>query len=164
MFALTPRLAEAADKPALYRLLIEQGRALLEGEHDRVARAANLAALIFHALPGLNWCGFYFWNGRELVLGPFQGRPACTRIGWGRGVCGSALAARRSLVVPEVSDFPGHIACDPASRSEVVVPLWRGDAPFGVLDLDSPLPGRFDEEDRIGLEALAKLYLDGVAE
>lgn len=157
--------AETADKRELYRILLEQAKALLSGERDRIARAANLAALLYHVLPGLNWCGFYFWNGSELVLGPFQGKPACTRIAWGRGVCGRALAARRTLVVPDVHAFPDHIACDPESRSEIVVPLVaKSGSVCGVLDLDSPLPCRFDEDDRQGLEAVAAIYLEELGE
>jgi GAF domain-containing protein len=146
--------ADPLDKPALYRDLATQLRALLEGESDPVANAANAAALIYHALPDLNWAGFYFLKGGELVLGPFQGKPACVRIAVGKGVCGTALAKDKSIVVPDVDAFPGHIACDSASRAELVVPLRRGEAPFGVLDLDSPSPGRFDEADRLGCEAL----------
>jgi GAF domain-containing protein len=158
-------IASPSTKDELYRVLVEQARALLAGEPDRIARAANLSALIAHGLPDLNWCGFYFWNGSELVLGPFQGKPACTRIAWGRGVCGQALASGTTLVVHDVHVFPDHIVCDPASRSEIVVPLRGADgAPLGVLDLDSPLPGRFDEEDRRGLEALAAVYLVGLAD
>jgi GAF domain-containing protein len=164
MFRLATPQGHGASKAALYHTLLEQSRALLAGERDRVARAANLAALLYHVLPDLNWCGFYFWNGSELVLGPFQGKPACSRIAWGRGVCGSALARGETLVVPEVEAFPDHIACDPASRSEIVVPLRLGAAaPLGVLDLDSPLPRRFDEHDRQGLEAVAAVYLEELA-
>jgi len=154
----------AADKPEAYRQLGRELAALLEGERDLVANAANTAALLFEALPELNWAGFYFARtGGELVLGPFQGRPACVRIAAGRGVCGAAAQARRTLVVPDVHAFPGHIACDAASNSEIVVPLIRGSAPdgelLGVLDLDSPRLARFDEEDRVGLERLAATFL-----
>lgn len=153
-----------ANKNELYGALLAQTRALLAGEQDRVARAANLAALLYHVLPDLNWCGFYFWNGSELILGPFQGKPACSRIAWGRGVCGSALARGQTLVVPDVGAFPDHIVCDPASRSEIVVPLrLRSGAPLGVLDLDSPVLHRFDEDDRHGLEAVAAVYLEELA-
>lgn len=151
---------QAADKPGLYRELAEQARALLHGEHDAVANAANLASLLFHALPGLNWAGFYFMKDGELVLGPFQGKPACVRIAVGKGVCGTAAARRETVVVADVHAFPGHIACDSASNSEIVVPLVRGGAVVGVLDLDSPQPGRFDDDDRRGLEALAALWLE----
>jgi L-methionine (R)-S-oxide reductase len=145
----------AVTKAALYDELARELDALLEGEPDRVATAANAAAAIYHALPELNWAGFYFLRGEELVLGPFQGRPACVRIPLGKGVCGTAAAQRRSVLVPDVVAFPGHIACDTASRSELVVPLMVGDALLGVLDLDSPVLGRFDEVDRAGCERLA---------
>ncbi|MEQ1439182.1 GAF domain-containing protein [Fontimonas sp. SYSU GA230001] len=153
----------APDKPTLYVELAEQAQALLQGECDRVANAANLAALIWHGLPDLNWAGFYFVHegaqGRELVLGPFQGKPACVRIGWGRGVCGTAALELRTQVVEDVHAFPGHIACDAASNAEIVVPLLRGAELLGVLDLDSPLRGRFDEDDRAGLERLAAIWV-----
>ncbi|NGP52912.1 GAF domain-containing protein [Thioalkalivibrio sp. XN8] len=145
-----------ADKPAFYRELTAQARALTAGEPDRVANAANVAALVFQALPRINWAGFYFLQGDELVLGPFQGKPACVRIPVGRGVCGAAVAERRSQRVDDVHAFPGHIACDAASRSEVVVPLRDGTgAIIGVLDIDSPEPARFDAADAAGLETLA---------
>ena len=117
--------------------------ALLSGERDWIARCANFAAFVFHALPRLNWAGCYFLQGSQLVLGPFQGRPACTRIEIGRGVCGTAVARRAAVCVADVHAFPGHIACDAASRSELVVPMWRGDELLGVFDLDSPEPARF---------------------
>ncbi|HZR34376.1 MAG TPA: GAF domain-containing protein [Nevskia sp.] len=151
----------AAAKPQLYAQLLEQARALLADESDPVANASNLAALIFHNLPHLNWAGFYFYDGKELVLGPFQGKVACVRIAIGRGVCGTAAELRRTVVVPDVFAFPGHIACDTASRSELVVPLLQGDRLLGVLDLDSPVPERFDENDSRGLEALAQAWIDG---
>src|SRR6516225_276857 len=147
---------EFRDKPGDYARLAQELTGLLAGESDRIANAANTAALIFAALPEVNWAGFYFLRGSELVLGPFQGRPACVRIALGAGVCGSAAAARHSVLVPDVAAFPGHIACDPTSRSELVVPLLRGDTLLGVLDLDSPLLGRFDELDRSGCEMLAQ--------
>ena len=147
-------------KPQLYRELAGQLTALLANEANRVANAANAAALIYHGLTDLNWAGFYFREGAELVLGPFQGKPACVRIPIGRGVCGTAAARAAALVVPDVHDFPGHIACDPASRSELVVPLIEAGAVSGVLDLDSPLPGRFDEEDLIGCERLVELFVN----
>jgi L-methionine (R)-S-oxide reductase len=149
-----------AGKPDLYRELAGQLAALLAGETDRVANAANMAALIYHGLPDLNWAGFYFRRGAELVLGPFQGKPACVRIAIGRGVCGTAAARAATVVVPDVHDFPGHIACDAASHSELVVPLIEADAVVGVLDLDSPLLARFDEADREGCERLAALFLE----
>lgn len=148
------------DKPAFYADLTGQFRAMLAGERDWLANFANAAALIFQTLPDLNWAGFYLLRGDELVLGPFQGKPACVRIASGRGVCGGAVAQRRSLVVADVHAFPGHIACDAASRSELVVPLMRGARVVGVLDLDSPFPGRFDDDDRAGGEALAAVLLD----
>ena len=138
----------AADKPELYRLLDAQAGALVSGESDAQANAANIAALLFHQLPDLNWAGFYFMKGGELVVGPFQGLPACVRIPLGRGVCG----------------FPGHIPCDGASRSEIVVPLVSDDDVLvGVLDLDSPVPGRFDQADARGLEAIARRYVSSLA-
>ena len=149
-------------KAEQYAQLEAQARALLAGERDRVANAANLSALVFHSLPALNWVGFYFWDGRELVVGPFQGLPACVRIALGKGVCGTAAATRATQVVPDVHAFPGHIACDSASRSELVVPLYDGDALVGVFDLDSPEPSRFDEEDRAGLETLARIFLESL--
>ena len=149
-----------ASKPDLYRDLAEQLAALLAGEADRIANAANMAALIYHGLPDPNWAGFYFRRGAELVLGPFQGKPACVRIAIGRGVCGIAAARAATVVVPDVHDFPGHIACDPVSRSELVVPLIEGGRVSGMLDLDSPLLARFDEADREGCERLVALFLD----
>ena len=134
--------------------LLAHARGLLAGERDPWANAANLAALIWLAVPRLNWCGFYFQRGGALVLGPFQGRPACVRIATGRGVCGTAAASRQTLIVPDVHAFPGHIACDAASNSELVVPLVDGSRLIGVLDLDSPDPARFTEEDQRGAEML----------
>lgn len=150
------------DRPEQYRQLAEQARALVAGESDRIANAANLSALIFHTLPELNWAGFYFHDGTELVVGPFQGKPACVRIALGNGVCGTAAATRTTQVVADVHAFPGHIACDADSRSEIVVPLTRGAELIGVLDLDSPKPGRFDEIDRVGIEALAAIFVDSL--
>jgi len=132
---------------------------LFAGERDAIANAANLSALIFHGLPGLNWAGFYLLKDGGLVLGPFQGKPACIRIALGRGVCGTAAATRRTQVVEDVHAFPGHIACDSASNSEIVVPLLHGERLLGVLDLDSPEHARFDDTDRAGLEALAALWV-----
>lgn len=148
----TPR---AVGKAALYDELAQELDALLTGEPDPVANAANAAAAIYHALPELNWAGFYFVRGQELVLGPFQGRPACVRIPIGKGVCGTVALQRRSVLVPDVTAFPGHIACDAASRSELVVPLEAGGDLLGVFDLDSPVVGRFDETDQAGCEHLA---------
>ncbi|MCT7662900.1 GAF domain-containing protein [Shinella kummerowiae] len=151
---------EATDKPGFYRELFAQAEGLFHGERDAIANAANLSALIYGAVADLNWAGFYFLKqADELVLGPFQGKVACVRIPVGKGVCGSGVAQRRSQLVPDVHAFPGHIACDAASRSELVVPLMRDDTVFGVLDLDSPLPGRFTAEDQAGFEALAALYV-----
>ncbi len=150
---------DAADKTAFYAELAQQVSGLLHGEHDRIANAANFAALAWHALPNINWCGFYFFDGRELVVGPFQGKPACVRIALGRGVCGTAAASRKTQLVEDVNAFDGHIACDAASRSEIVVPLVVGDTLIGVWDVDSPEPGRFDEDDRVGMEALCKVFL-----
>ena len=146
-------------KPALYDELARELDALLAGELDPVANAANAAAAIFHALPELNWAGFYFLRGGELVLGPFQGRPACVRIALGQGVCGTAAAERRAILVPDVEAFPGHIACDTASRSELVVPLLAGTTLLGVLDLDSPVLARFDAADCAGCEMLARVVV-----
>ncbi len=147
-------------KAEQYEQLIAQARGLLHGERDRIANAANLAALVYHALPDLNWVGFYFFDGRELVVGPFQGLPACVRIALDRGVCGAAATTRRTQRIADVDAFPGHIPCDSASRSELVVPLYRGDVLVGVFDLDSPRLDRFDAEDQRGLEAVAALFLE----
>lgn len=147
------------EKPELYRDLARQLAALLAGEPDPIANAANTAALIYHGLPNLNWAGFYFRNGAQLVLGPFQGKPACVRIPMGKGVCGTAAARGTTVLVPNVHDFPGHIACDPDSRSELVVPLIENGGVLGVLDLDSPLLARFDDLDRVGCEQLVALLL-----
>ena len=151
------------DKQAQYAQLLEQARALLHGERDRIANAANLSALVYQALPGLNWVGFYFFDGTELVVGPFQGLPACARIPLDKGVCGAAARSGRTQRVEDVHAFPGHIACDSASRSELVVPLFdAAGALVGVFDLDSPLPARFDVEDQEGLEAIASAYLESL--
>jgi GAF domain-containing protein len=139
-----------------------QAASLLEGERDAIANAANLSALIFQTLPAINWAGFYFARGDQLVLGPFQGKPACVRIAFGRGVCGTAWAQRRTINVPDVHVFEGHIACDSASIAEIVVPVAQPNgAVIGVLDVDSPVRGRFDDDDRELLEALAALYISG---
>ena len=158
MFQTTEELP--ATKAELYGLLREQLAALLAGERDLIANAANFSALLFHTLPGLNWAGLYLHKEGELVLGPFQGRPACVRIELGRGVCGTAAAERRTVVVENVHEFPGHIACDAASNSEIVVPLVSDGRLVGVLDLDSPALARFDAEDRAGLERLTEIFLD----
>ena len=148
-----------ADRPAAYRDLAQQLAALIGDETDMIANAANTAALIFDLMPALNWAGFYLLKGGELVLGPFQGKPACIRIALGKGVCGTAAATRTTQCVADVHDFPGHIACDAASRSELVVPLIAGDTLIGVLDLDSPVPARFNSDDQRGIEALAAIWV-----
>jgi L-methionine (R)-S-oxide reductase len=148
-----------APKPSLYGALNRELEALLAGESDQIANMANAAALLYHALPEVNWAGFYFLKGNVLVVGPFQGQPACVRIPVGRGVCGTAAEQRRTIIVPNVHEFPGHIACDSASNAEIVVPLITNGALLGVLDIDSPVVGRFDEEDRVGLEIFAQLLL-----
>jgi GAF domain-containing protein len=158
MYASPRTLSES--RPALYEELLGEARALLAGERDSTANAANLAALLFHSLPDLSWAGFYWLKGGELVLGPFQGKPACVRIALGKGVCGTAARDARTVVVPDVNAFPGHIACDSASRSEVVVPVVRGQRVIGVLDLDSPRLARFTDEDARGLEALVRAFVD----
>jgi GAF domain-containing protein len=159
----TAKHYEFHDKPADYARLAQDLGALLAGESDLIANAANTAALIFAALPEVSWAGFYFQRGSELVLGPFQGKPACVRIALGQGVCGAAAVQRRTLVVPDVQKFPGHIACDAASRSEIVVPLATAGALLGVLDIDSARAGRFDDADARGLEGLARVFVAGSA-
>ena len=151
----------AGSKRELYAELLLQARGLLEGERDPVANAANLAALLWHTLPDLNWAGFYLLKGDELVLGPFQGKPACVRIALGKGVCGTAAAKRETVIVRDVHAFPGHIACDAASNAEIVVPLLLAGRAVGVLDLDSPRVGRFDAEDGAGLEPIAAAWIEG---
>jgi GAF domain-containing protein len=152
----------SGSKPEQYAQLAEQARALVAGERDRVANAANLSALVYHALPRLNWAGFYFFDGTELVVGPFQGLPACIRIPLDKGVCGAAASTGRTQRVDDVNAFPGHIACDSASRSELVVPLFRGDALVGVLDIDSPDPARFDVDDQTGFENIARIFVQSL--
>jgi len=146
-------------KPESYRELNQQLAALFADERDGLANCANMAALFFQALPDLNWFGFYFLRGGELVLGPFQGKVACVRIALGRGVCGTAAARRETVLVPDVHAFPGHIACDTASRSEIVLPLLEDGKLFGVLDLDSPREARFDGDDAAGLGEAVRLLL-----
>ncbi len=155
-------VATRTDRPAaeLHATLLEQARALLAGERDATANAANLAALVFHTLPDLNWAGFYWMKGGELVLGPFQGKPACVRIALGKGVCGTAARDQRTLLVPDVHAFPGHIACDSASNSELVVPVMKAGRVLGVLDLDSPRLGRFTEDDARALEAVVRVFVE----
>ena len=146
-------------KSAAYRELNEQFTALLAGERDGLANSANLTALLFQSLPQINWVGFYFLRGDALVLGPFQGKVACARIATGRGVCGTSAQRRETVIVPDVHAFPGHIACDSASRSEIVVPLLHEGRLLGVLDLDSPVPARFDSDDANGLNSLINQLL-----
>ena len=155
--------ALAGSKPEQYAQLAGQARALLHGERDRVANAANLSALVYHALPQLNWVGFYFFDGTELVVGPFQGQPACVRIALDKGVCGAAASTRQTQRIADVDAFPGHIACDSASRSELVVPLQRGGELIGVFDLDSPVLDRFDADDQTGLETIARIFEESLA-
>jgi L-methionine (R)-S-oxide reductase len=149
----------SASPEKLYEQLCEELRSLISGESDWIANLANASALLFHSLPDLNWAGFYLLKADELVVGPFQGRPACVRIALGRGVCGTAAKQRRSIVVPNVDEFPGHIACDSASKSEIVVPMIVGERLLGVLDVDSPNPGRFNVEDQAGLEGFVEVLL-----
>ena len=159
MTAFHERRAEGSTSE-VYEELLRQAKGLFEGERDVIANAANLSALIAFHLEGLNWSGVYFLKGGELVLGPFQGKPACVRIAVGKGVCGTAVSKRESVLVPDVHVFPGHIACDSASESELVVPLLSAGHVLGVIDLDSPRKGRFSEADRAGVEALARLFVD----
>jgi len=142
-----------------YQQLLQQASALVHGENDKIANAANLSALVFHSLPDLNWVGFYFYDGKELVVGPFQGLPACVRIALGRGVCGTAAVTKQTQRIADVDAFPGHIPCDSASRSELVVPLYKGEQLIGVFDLDSPKLDRFNEVDQQHLEAVAEIFL-----
>ncbi|MDX1461102.1 MAG: GAF domain-containing protein [Xanthomonadales bacterium] len=155
--------AAGHDGDVNYDLLAAQAEGLLSGQQHRIANAANLSALIFDVVPGVNWAGFYFTEGDLLVLGPFQGKPACVEIPIGQGVCGTAARDRSVQRVHDVHAFPGHIACDVASRSELVIPLILGDELIGVLDIDSPEPARFSEADAQGLARLAKVYLDSIA-
>ena len=150
---------EGATKTELYANLNSQLRSLLEGERDLIANAANLAALLFHSLPNINWAGFYLLKETELVLGPFQGNPACVRIALGKGVCGTAAQQRQTILVDNVHDFPGHIACDSASNSEIVVPILFGERLIGVLDIDSPSLFRFDDQDAQGLNDLVEIFV-----
>src|SRR5436189_4484304 len=154
--------SQVSSKQELYDQLASQLSSLLAGERDLVANAANFSSLVFHSLTDLNWAGFYFVRGGELVLGPFQGQPACVRIKIGQGVCGAGAARCDTVIVPNVHEFPGHIACDSASNSEIVVPLMKDGRMIGVLDLDSPKLSRFDREDAAGLEQLVKILLSSV--
>ena len=151
---------ETAYKAELYANLQSQLRALLEGETDFIANAANFSSLLYHSLPDVNWAGLYLLKDGELVLGPFQGKPACVRIAIGKGVCGTAAEQRQTILVDNVHEFPGHIACDSASNSEIVVPLVDREQLIGVLDLDSPLLARFDDEDARGLNELVTLFIE----
>jgi len=152
----------AGSKAELYSDLLSQTKGLLHDEHDLVANAANFSALLYHSLPDVNWVGFYFMKGGELLVGPFQGKPACVHIALGRGVCGTAAQTRQTQLVPDVNAFPGHIFCDGDSRSELVVPLVHKGEVLGVLDLDSPKLARFDAEDQAGLEALTKVFVESL--
>jgi len=156
MFAVE---AFSGSQDEMYDELIRQTKGLLEGERDLVANAANLSALIWQMVPGLNWAGFYLMKRGELVLGPFQGKPACVRIAVGKGVCGAAVARGATMLVEDVHAFPGHIACDSASNAELVVPLIRNGIVLGVLDLDSPTVGRFDARDQAGFEEIVSLFV-----
>ncbi len=152
---------EAGSKSEFYHELAEQVASMLQGEPDEIANAANLSALLFEQMPDLNWAGFYFLRSPdELVVGPFQGKVACVRIRVGKGVCGTAVQTKQSILVEDVEAFPGHIACDSASRSELVVPLIRDGKVLGVLDLDSPKVARFDADDQAGIEAIARIYVE----
>lgn len=157
MFEAAP--LDTDDKAAFYTELAQQARGLLYDEHDRIANAANLSALLYGSLPEVNWAGFYFLTGGELVVGPFQGKPACVRIPLGKGVCGTAAKTRETQRVADVNEFAGHIPCDAASRSEVVVPLVHKGELIGVLDIDSPVPDRFDADDQAGLENIAEIFV-----
>jgi L-methionine (R)-S-oxide reductase len=162
MQPLTP-VPPATSKPELYQQICAQLQELLRDESNLIANAANTAALLYHSLPDVNWVGFYFVQDEELVLGPFQGKPACVRIRIGEGVCGTAAQTAESVIVPDVNQFPGHIACDTASQSEIVVPLLNWGNLVGVLDLDSPSLARFDEDDLEGLESVAAVFLSAQA-
>lgn len=152
------------DKREHYAELQQQLRGMLAGEMDLIANAANFSALVYHSLPALNWAGFYLFDGAELVVGPFQGKPACIRIALGRGVCGTAAQTRQTQLVRDVNAFEGHIACDAASQSEIVVPLVKTDGSLlGVWDVDSPVADRFDDEDRAGMEALCAVFMEAVS-
>ena len=158
MALLTP-VEPVSTKYVLYQQICDQLQALLGDEQDFIANAANTSALLFQLIPDINWVGFYTAEGSELVLGPFQGKPACARIPLGRGVCGSAAQQRKTIVVPDVNRFPGHIACDVASQSEIVVPLLNWGKLLGVLDIDSASLSRFDEDDREGVESVVAVFL-----
>jgi L-methionine (R)-S-oxide reductase len=151
-------------KPTLYAELAQQVRGVLAGERDFIANAANFGALVYHSLPEVNWAGFYLFDGTELVVGPFQGKPACIRIALARGICGTAAQSRQTQLVRDVNAHPNHIFCDSASQSEIVVPLVKPDGSLlGVWDVDSPIIDRFDEEDRVGMEALCAVFMESLA-
>jgi L-methionine (R)-S-oxide reductase len=158
MFAIQS-LPPGASKADNYRQIYRELAELVKGESNFLANAANVVSLIYHVLPDLNWVGFYWMQGEELVLGPFQGKPACTRLPLGKGVCGTAAQKAQSIIVPDVNEFEGHIACDTASRSEIAVPLLNWGKLVGVLDLDSAIPNRFDDDDSEGLEGLVAVFL-----
>ncbi|MCU0425295.1 MAG: GAF domain-containing protein [Candidatus Kapabacteria bacterium] len=160
MFTLDENL-RTLDKTSFYKELLQQTSGLLHDERDMIANMANIASLLFHSMSEINWSGFYLWKNGELVLGPFHGKPACVRIAMGRGVCGTAAERRETVVVEDVHAFPGHIACDAASRSEIVVPLVKNGKLVGVLDIDSPIESRFNNDDKQALERLAAALLDG---
>jgi len=149
----------AGPKSVVYATLARHAEALVEGVNDKIANAANLSAMLYHMLPDISWSGFYFLKHKRLIVGPFQGKPACVTVAVGQGVCGQAATMRKSLIVGDVASFPGHIYCDPAARSEIVIPLVKGDKLLGVLDLDAPVTERFDEDDRRGLEQIAAIWL-----
>jgi L-methionine (R)-S-oxide reductase len=156
-------IASGLPKSKLYAELARELRSLIAGEPDTIANLANASALLFHSLPDLNWAGFYLLKNGELVVGPFQGKPACVRIAMGKGVCGTAAARRATMLVMNVHEFPGHIACDSASNSEIVVPMIAGDELLGVLDLDSPKLARFDAEDQAGLEEFVAVLMEAIS-
>src|SRR6185295_7285820 len=152
-------IKRTAAKTEFYASLVAQLRSLLKGEYNFVANTANFSSLVYNALPDVNWAGFYLLQDHELVLGPFQGKPACVRIPLGKGVCGFAAKQCETVIVPDVSEFPGHIACDPASKSEIVIPLFDGERVLGVLDIDSATLGRFDDQDAEGLNELVTVLV-----
>jgi L-methionine (R)-S-oxide reductase len=158
--AIADELSVLSEKEIFYRKLAKEIREVVGGERDFLANSANIAAILYQELPEINWAGFYLLKGQDLVLGPFHGKPACTRIAPGMGVCGAAAARKETVIVENVENFAGHIACDAASKSEIVVPMIRGEHLIGVLDLDSPILDRFDEEDRAGLEEVVRVLLE----
>jgi GAF domain-containing protein len=156
----TTTIDSSLSKPQLYAEIARELQSLIAGESDDIANLANASSLLFYSLPDLNWAGFYLLKDGGLVVGPFQGRPACVRIAMGKGVCGTAAQKRSTVIVPNVHEFPGHIACDSASNSEIVVPMIRGNELLGVLDIDSPKFERFDEQDQAGLEKIVKILIN----